>query len=350
VHTLALTVNYSNTGNSAATSCDTYTWTGTTYTTSGSYVKTFTNVAGCDSVHALALTVNYSNTGNSAATSCDTYTWTGTTYNASGSYVKTFTNAVGCDSVHLLALTINYSSSSSAVATGCSSYTWLSPGTGLTYTSSGTYSTTLSNASGCDSVISINLTLTPCDLQLKLYFEGYYVQNGYMTSVLLNEGVSNDPNVVDTITVVLHEINYPNNAVGIYPAVLYTNGSATCTPAGISGDYYIEINHRNGVRTWSAAPVHFGSGTVNYDFSDSVTKAFGDNMIEVETGIWAFYSGDINIDENIDLNDIVLVETGVSNFDYGYVSTDINGDGNVDILDMIVLEANTSNFIYSVHP
>ena len=44
-------------------------------TTSGSYNQTFTNAAGCDSVHTLVATINYSNTGTSSVTACDSYTW-----------------------------------------------------------------------------------------------------------------------------------------------------------------------------------------------------------------------------------------------------------------------------------
>ena len=72
-------------------------------------VITYTNASGCDSVHTLNLTINYSNTGTSSATSCDSYTWDGVVYTTSGVYSNTYTNASGCDSVHTLNLTINYS-------------------------------------------------------------------------------------------------------------------------------------------------------------------------------------------------------------------------------------------------
>ena len=66
VHTLNLTINNSNTGTSSATACDSYTWDGVVYTTSGAYTNTYTNAAGCDSVHTLNLTINSSNTGSSS--------------------------------------------------------------------------------------------------------------------------------------------------------------------------------------------------------------------------------------------------------------------------------------------
>jgi hypothetical protein len=45
--------------------------------------------------------------------------------------------------------------------TTCNSYTW--PANGTTYTNSGTYTTTLVNASGCDSIITLNLTINTVD-------------------------------------------------------------------------------------------------------------------------------------------------------------------------------------------
>ena len=48
---------------------------------------------GCDSVHTLNLTINSSSTGTSSATACDSYTWDGVTYTTSGTYSNTYTNA-----------------------------------------------------------------------------------------------------------------------------------------------------------------------------------------------------------------------------------------------------------------
>ena len=91
-------------------SCDSYTWNGVTYTTSGVYDALFINNIGCDSIATLDLTINYSNTSNTIITSCDSYTWNGVTYTTSGIYDTTFINNIGCDSVATLDLTITPSS------------------------------------------------------------------------------------------------------------------------------------------------------------------------------------------------------------------------------------------------
>ena len=100
-----------NTGTDVQTACDSYTWIdGNTYTTSNnSATWTLTNQAGCDSVVTLDLTINNSTTGTDVQTTCDNYTWIdGNTYTASNNTATwTLSNAAGCDSVVTLDLTIN---------------------------------------------------------------------------------------------------------------------------------------------------------------------------------------------------------------------------------------------------
>ena len=88
-------------------------------------------------------------------TECDSYDWNGTTYTTSGSYTYVTTNASGCDSTATLNLTINGSTSSTTDVTECDSYDW----NGTTYTTSGSYTYVTTNASGCDSTATLNLTI-----------------------------------------------------------------------------------------------------------------------------------------------------------------------------------------------
>ena len=88
---------------------------------------------------------------------CDTYTWNGTAYTASGTYTFASTNANGCDSTATLNLTINPSTTSSTDVTECDSYSW----NGQTYTASGVYTNVTTNSNGCDSTATLNLTINP---------------------------------------------------------------------------------------------------------------------------------------------------------------------------------------------
>lgn len=161
VLTIDLTVNQSNTGNDIVTACDSYTWIdGNTYTSSNSTAThILTNSLGCDSLVTLNLTINYSNTGTEVVTACDSYSWIdGNTYTASNNTATfTLTNVSGCDSVVTLDLTIINSTSATDVISACATYTWID---GNTYTSSNNSATfTLTNSVGCDSLVTLDLTI-----------------------------------------------------------------------------------------------------------------------------------------------------------------------------------------------
>ncbi|MBK7761869.1 MAG: hypothetical protein IPI46_00665 [Bacteroidetes bacterium] len=195
-----------------------------------------------------------------------------------------------------------------------------------------------------------NVLPTATTLHVKLFIQAYYDGLGLMRPVLMNQGITANPNITDSIEVELHSAIFPSLVMASTKTILNSNGLSTCNFPYLNGSYYIVIKHRNGMQTWSSNPVAVGAIPVTYDFTISASQAYGSNQIEVEPGIWAFYSGDINQDENADLLDASLLEASIANFDFGYFATDINGDGNVDLLDSPMLEANVNGFIYSVHP
>ncbi|MBK9402746.1 MAG: hypothetical protein IPN36_18500 [Bacteroidetes bacterium] len=79
-------------------------------------------------------------------------------------------------------------------------------------------------------------------------------------------------------------------------------------------------------------------------------NAYGDNQKQVEPGVWAIYSGDINQDGTIDIFDQVELDNDLSNFASGYVLTDLNGDSTVDIFDQVILDNNLANFVSAITP
>ena len=161
VVTLHLTVNYSNTGDTTAVACDSFDWyehTGITQSCEN-LTHTFTNAMGCDSVVTLHLTVNYSNTGDTTAVACDSFDWyehTGITQSCEN-LTHTFTNATGCDSVVTLHLTVNYSNTGDTTVVACDSYNWYEH-VGINQ-SCENLTHTFTNAAGCDSVVTLHLTV-----------------------------------------------------------------------------------------------------------------------------------------------------------------------------------------------
>jgi hypothetical protein len=105
------------------------------------------------------LTILSPSSSTDTITSCPPYTWTdGKTYTKSNNTAKdTFINAAGCDSIVTLDLTILSPSSSTDIITSCGPYTWTD---GKTYTSSNnTARDTFVNAAGCDSIVTLDLTV-----------------------------------------------------------------------------------------------------------------------------------------------------------------------------------------------
>ena len=79
----------------------------------------------------------------------------------SGSYVLTGASNEGCVGTDTVYVSVNDASSNTITASAIDSYTL----NGQTYTASGTYSQVLTNAAGCDSLLTLNLTLDFTGLQ-----------------------------------------------------------------------------------------------------------------------------------------------------------------------------------------
>ena len=105
---------------------------------------------------ALSGTVGLTSTSSISPTVCNTYTTpSGKIRTASAVFTDTILNAVGCDSVITINLTIKTASTGSFSAAACGSYLF----NGITRTTSGAYLDTLVNAAGCDSFLTLNLTI-----------------------------------------------------------------------------------------------------------------------------------------------------------------------------------------------
>lgn len=149
-------------------SCGPFTWVnGNTYTTSTNTPQyTFTTADGVDSIVTLNLTI-LSNAAIDTQIACDSLTWIDgiTYYSSTNTPTFVLQNAAGCDSTVTLNLTITHPSSGSDTQTVCGSYIWSV--NGQTYTASGQYVDTIPNSGGCDSIITLDLTIIP-DLPLMI--------------------------------------------------------------------------------------------------------------------------------------------------------------------------------------
>ncbi len=189
-------------------------------------------------------------------------------------------------------------------------------------------------------------------LNVKAFLQGYYVGSGMMANVLNNQGVTTNPgNETDSITIELREAASPFNLISTTKQIIQINGTVSYQGLATAGQScYIVIKHRNSIETWSANPVLLTENTI-YDFSTAANKAYGDNQKEVEPGMFAFFSGDINQDGYIDGFDYPDFDNDSQNNVSGaYATTDLNGDGYVDGFDYPLFDENSQNNVSLITP
>lgn len=129
----------------------------------GTYQAVFSAKDGCDSIVFLNLLVSNLGSDSISVTTCDSYTLPSGSgiLTTSGNYLDTLLSATGCDSLLYIDLTINQSITTSITDSGCGSYTL--PGSMSLITASGQYFDTLQTANGCDSILDLNLTIVNVD-------------------------------------------------------------------------------------------------------------------------------------------------------------------------------------------
>lgn len=133
---------------------------GTVYTQSGIYSDTIITSGVCDSIISINSTINNGITlPPLTVNACDSFisSW-GTVYTQSGIYSDTIITSGVCDSIISINLTISNSISNPPfIVNACDSFisSW-----GIIYNQSGIYSDTLSSATGCDSITTIILSIT----------------------------------------------------------------------------------------------------------------------------------------------------------------------------------------------
>jgi hypothetical protein len=173
-------------------------------------------------------------------------------------------------------LTINNSSSSSSSATACNFYSW----NASSYTASGIYTYTSTNASGCDSIAVLNLTIFASPI----------------VTITPSDTVHFCPLNPVTLSA--------NPGMNTY---LWSNGAtSTSITTLVQGTYTVQVVNSNGCSAISTAPVVL--------INDS--------------------SSDFNADGGIDVDDFLLFAGSYNTF--CTCTEDLDNDGNVDIDDFLL--------------
>ncbi len=197
--TLNLTVLPELSSSFSQTICngDTFFYNAVAYATTGTYADTLSSSSGCDSVITINLTVLslIETILNQSICSGDTLNFNGQPYAASGTYTDTLAASNGCDSLVTLQLTVLPVIQTTLNQSICAGDTLL--WNGQPYFASGSYSDTLVASSGCDSILVLNLTvnttlsgsvnLSICSGDSVLY-NGIYYTAGTYTDTLTAAG------------------------------------------------------------------------------------------------------------------------------------------------------------------
>lgn len=132
----------------------------------GTSVLTYTNSNGCSATSTISVQGPVNGLPQQV-TACLSYLWNGQTYVQSGTYSDTLQTVVGCDSIVSLNLTITDSiTGPTTQQNACGPYTW----NGQTYTQSGTYTYNGTTQNGCDSsaILVLTIDLAPNNATLSL--------------------------------------------------------------------------------------------------------------------------------------------------------------------------------------
>ena len=357
---------------------------------STTYSYSYTNTNGCTATTSAAnITIHTASTNQvQSATACNTYTWpvNNQTYTSSGNKIASFINVWGCDSSYTLNLTMLSSSSSTNAISANNNYTWAVNGN--TYTSSGVYTASAINYQGCDSIITLNLTITIQNLGLsispKVMLAGPYntalglMSDSLRTNNLLpttepystaplnfpqisypgGETVSqsilsingNDA-IVDWIFLELRSAINPTIIVATKRALLQRDGDIVSATDGISpilfpnqvnGNYYLSVKHRNHLGVMTASPLTLSSTTTSINFSSEapvwINPLIQNPPRKTDGIVRLLYVGDANTNKNVKYNgtsndkDRVLNTVGTmspNNIVTGYRIEDVNMDSKV---------------------
>ncbi|MEL7020808.1 MAG: hypothetical protein AAGK47_04320, partial [Bacteroidota bacterium] len=138
-----------------------YIFAGNELTQTGRYVDSLVAQTGCDSIVTLQLTVSDPTPDRMAVTICEntSYTFGGNELTEAGTYTDTLQNGFGCDSIITLDLDISTSISTVLEEQFCTGSGYLFNGQWLT--TAGVYTARLTSVNGCDSNVVLNLFTFP---------------------------------------------------------------------------------------------------------------------------------------------------------------------------------------------
>ncbi len=267
-----------------------YTWHGQTVNAGGTAVATYitTSAAGCDSVVKLDLTVNPLKTGTENITICANqlpYTWHGQAVSVGGAAVATYTTSsflTGCDSIVTLNLTVNPVKTTTENITICANqlpYTWHSKTVTAGGTAAATY-TTASLLTGCDSTVTLNLTVNPvktatesitiCAGQLPYIWNGQTIAaGGTAVATYTIPSALTGCDSITTLNLVLNAAPVLGAQPGDATILIGDNTSFAITASGAGISYQWQVNTGSGFVNVTDGVVYSGAATATLNITNA---------------------------------------------------------------------------------
>lgn len=225
------------------------------------------------------------------ATACDSMVspdgeavWTST-----GTYLDTLSSSFGCDSIVTVVLTINVRDETQITTASCNSYT--TPDGQHTWTQSGEYIVSLTNTDGCDSLVIYHLTIyqsiettdirTECD-QYEDPLGNVYTSSGFFIFTI--------PDVHGCDSVISLQLTIVQNSE---TERTETTCDSLVTPGGVlttSGDYfqtYTGLNGCDSIVNLHLTILHSSSGSEAVETCFSYTTPDGEETFE-DSGTYTF--------------------------------------------------------------
>jgi uncharacterized delta-60 repeat protein len=266
--------------------------------TPGNYSVTITDAYGCSTIDSFVVTQPNVLQSTLSETTCGPYIWghTGLTYTSSGIYSDTIQNAVGCDSIVTLILTIHNSSEGIDVQTSCDPFTWIDGNTYSVSTNTPTF--TLANAQGCDSTITLNLSIvSPPNAQVTDNGSGILTATGGTVTAWIN---CSNSSVIGGQTA----NTFTPTANGTYAAVVY-DGLSTCSDTSnciLVNNISLSENQQDNLQLYpnptnDLVTISFEGTSAHYTIYDAQGKLIQTSTIisgeaislsDVQTGVYFF--------------------------------------------------------------
>lgn len=134
---------------------------GSSVSSTGTYINSFVTAGGCDSTITTSLTVNPVYDFSEDITICEGTSYvlpSGTSVSTAGTYTSNLFTDEGCDSTITTSLSVIATTSASQDAEICDGDFFELPD-GVFVSSGGSFTSTILNAAGCDSIVTTNLTV-----------------------------------------------------------------------------------------------------------------------------------------------------------------------------------------------